>query len=222
MGVEFKKTGIIDTSCESIGKNLLVPQISDSKWSNWNANSTWTSINTREKIVDSNGKTWAHIIQTTSDGYGGYTCTPVNNEIIINPNKKYTISVLAKSGASANSQIILWNHWRSTEGGANLSQQSTKINLTSIPTRVSCVWTPNAGSTSYTVDRINLMIGTHGLADNEIYYTDVKFEEGEIATPWLPNESEIGYPGNLHGFVEYGIQMSVYPNHIITTEFIEY
>ena len=37
------------------------------------------------------------------------------------------------------------------------------------------------------------MMGTSGTGNNEIYFTDVKFEEGEIATPWIPNPADAAY-----------------------------
>ena len=186
-------------------ENLLVPQISDNKWANWNANATWNSTNTREKILGDDGKTWAHIIQNTTDGYGGYTCGPSDNQIVIDSSKRYTWSCIAKAGTKENAEIVLWYHWRSTEGGANLSQSAKKFQLTSNPQRIS--WTlPQYTNDTYTVNRINLMMGTHRTGNNEIYFTDVKFEEGSRPTTWLPNPTDTKYAAlGFNDGIEYDV-----------------
>lgn len=186
-------------------ENLLVTQISDNKWVNWRANATWDSTNTREKILGDDGKTWAHIIQNTTDGYGGYACDPSYNQIVIDSSKRYTWSCIAKAGTKENAEIILWCHWRSTEGGNNLSQNSKKFQLTSNPQRIS--WTlPQYTNATYTVNRINLMMGTSGTGNNEIYFTDVKFEEGSRPTPWLPNPADAAYSAlGFNDGIEYDV-----------------
>ena len=172
-------------------ENLLSIQISDNHWTNWGT-SAWNTNSSREKILGDDGRTWAHIVQNTSDGYGGYACDPAYNSIVIDSSKRYTWSCLAKAGAKENAEIVLWCHWRSTEGGANLSQNTKRFLLTSNPQRIS--WTlPQYTNATYTVNRINLMMGTYGTGNNEIYFTDVKFEEGEIATPWIPNPADAAY-----------------------------
>lgn len=53
----------------------------------------------------------------------------------------------------------------------------------------------------------------------------LKLEKGTLSTPWCMNENDWGYVGNNHGFIETRDTseiMSVYENHIQTTEFIEY
>ena len=107
-------------------ENLLSVQISDNHWTNWGT-SAWNTNSLREKILGDDGRTWAHIVQNTSDGYGGYACDPAYNNIVIDPSKRYTWSCIAKSGTKENAEIVLWCHWRSTEGGANLSQNSKKF-----------------------------------------------------------------------------------------------
>ena len=169
--------------------NLLKEKIDSTKWYLWSSGTSFNDVtgNLREKVTDENGKVWAHVKQVPQSGYGGYSCQPSDNGIIIDPTKKYTISALAKAGSSTNAKLVFWCHWRSTEGGANLYQNQTFCDLTTTPKRVYAIWTPNPGSSSYTVDRINLMIGTYNCANNEVYFTDIKFEEGEVATPWIPN-----------------------------------
>ena len=176
-------------------ENLLSIQISDNHWTNWGT-SAWNTNSSREKILGDDGRTWAHIVQNTSDGYGGYACDPAYNSIVIDSSKRYTWSCLAKAGAKENAEIVLWCHWRSTEGGANLSQNTKRFLLTSNPQRIS--WTlPQYTNATYTVNRINLMMGTYGTGNNEIYFTDVKFEEGEIATPWIPNPADAAYTADM-------------------------
>ena len=184
-------------------ENLLLKQINSNSWSNWNSgNNTWVSENIREKIVIDN-KVWAHVHQLSASSYGGYSIEPSQNGIIIDSTKQYTWSCLAKAGNDTNAEIILWYHWRSTEGGANLSQNSKKFILSSNPVRIS--WTlPQYINNTYNVNRINLMMGTSGTANNEIYFTDVKFEEGSIATPWCPNSADaLATTMGLNDNVEY-------------------
>lgn len=50
------------------------------------------------------------------------------------------------------------------------------------------------------------MMGTSGTGNNEIYFTDVKFEEGEVATPWLPNSADPEYVAlGLNDRIEYDV-----------------
>lgn len=49
----------------------------------------------------------------------------------------------------------------------------------------------------------------------------LKLESGEVATPWILNEADDGY-SSIHGLAEIGSGLSVYENHIQTTEFIEW
>lgn len=179
-------------------ENLLRHQIKDSQWTNWSNATT-----TREKIVI-NGKTWAHLIQTSSSGYGGYAISPSDNEIIIDNTKKYTWSCTAMAGTNTNAEIILWFHWRSTEGGSNITQGSKKFLLTTNPQRISYTIDPSIVNTSYMINRINLMMGTSGTANNEVYFTDIKFEQGSIATPWCPNEAdELATTIGMNNNIEY-------------------
>jgi len=100
-------------------------------------------------------------------------------------------SCLAKAGTSAGAKLRMWCHWRSTEGGVNLSQSITDITLTETPQRVSWVL-PKYTNTTYTVNRINLMLGSATI-NNEVYYTDVKIEEGNVATTWIPHTTDAEY-----------------------------
>ena len=167
--------------------NLLKKQIKESAWSLWGYGDA-----TREKVTIGN-KVWAHVIQNNTTRYDGYSINPDNNGIVIDQNHQYIISFMAKRGNSQpNSEIIVWWHWRSTEGGANIAQNSIRINISDdTPHRYSCVISKYT-DTTYDVNRINIMMGSYK-ANNEIYFTDVKFEEGDVATPWIPNEEDAEY-----------------------------
>ena len=218
MGVEFKKTGVISAGGDVINPNLLAIQLDNTHWPAWGYD-----IGTREKVII-NGKTWAHVAQGSEETrYGGFYCDPAYNLIVIDPTKRYTWSCTAMAGNATNAEIILWNHWRSTEGGANLAQYTQRFNLTKEPTRI--IWTmPQYTHATYTVNRINLMMGSYK-ADNEIYFTDVKFEEGTTGTAWLPHENEIGSINGGHGMIERTVvtpPSSIYEGHIEAVEFIEF
>lgn len=163
-------------------ENLLIPMIDNTTaWGNWG-----TAPSIRERVLQ-NGKTWVHLKNATS--YGGYYCDPSKNGIIIDSSKRYTWSCLAKAGSAANAKLLMWVHWRSTEGGANISQDNIQISLSSKPKRV--YWTmPQRTNSSYTINRINLMIGIPADTNNEVYFTDLKIEEGLTPTPWCPNSSD--------------------------------
>ena len=167
--------------------NLLKKQIKESAWSLWGYGDA-----TREKVTIGN-KVWAHVIQNNTTRYDGYSINPDNNGIIIDQNHQYIISFMAKRGNSQpNSEIIVWWHWRSTEGGANIAQNFIRVNISDdTPHRYSCVIS-KCTDTTYDVNRINIMMGSYK-ANNEIYFTDVKFEEGDVATPWIPNEEDAEY-----------------------------
>lgn len=180
--------------------NLLKKQIKESAWSLWGYGDA-----TREKVTIG-GKVWAHVVQNDTTRYDGYSINEYNNGIIIDHNRQYIISFTAKGGNSQpNSEIIVWWHWRSTEGGANITQKSIKVNISDdIPRRYSCI-IPKYTNATYDVNRINIMMGSVK-ANNEIYFTDVKFEEGDIATPWIPNQEDAEYTVlGLDNNIEYDV-----------------
>jgi hypothetical protein len=50
------------------------------------------------------------------------------------------------------------------------------------------------------------MMGTSGTGNNEIYFTDVKFEEGSRPTPWLPNPADAIYSAlGFNDGIEYDV-----------------
>lgn len=167
--------------------NLLKKQIKESAWILWGYGDA-----TREKITIDN-KVWAHVVQNDTTRYNGFSIPPENNGIVIDHNRQYIISFTAKSGNNQpNSEMIVWWHWRSTEGGANISQSSVKINISdNTPRRYSYI-IPKYSNATYDVNRINIMMGSYK-ANNEVYFTDIKFEEGDTATSWIPNEEDAEY-----------------------------
>lgn len=191
---------LLDNNGISNNFNLLKKQIKETAWGLWGYGDA-----TREKVTIDN-KVWAHIIQDDTTRYDGYSINPNGNGIVIDHNQQYIISFTAKGGNNQpNSEIIVWWHWRSTEGGANLAQHYVRINISDkIPRRYSCI-IPKYTHDTYNVDRINIMMGSHK-ANNEIYFTDVKFEEGDIATYWIPNEEDPEYANlGLNDNIEYDV-----------------
>lgn len=169
-----------------VNPNLLRYPVSNSKWTLWGYGDAL-----REKVILEDGKTWIHVKQQDTTRYDGYFIAPDNNQIIIDNTKKYTISCLAKAGNKTNAQLIIWWHWRSTEGGANIAQNNKRIVLTSTPTRIFYTL-PQYTNQTYDVNRINIMMGSYK-TDNEIYFTDVKFEQGTQTTPWIPHIEDSEY-----------------------------
>ena len=164
------------------GDNIILTNSDFSKgatdWSNW------ATVKSRE-IININNKSWAHIVKT-ANAYGGYS-----RVVAIKPNTAYTVS--ATFYASGTAKGILWWHYRSTEGGANLSQASKSFDLTTTPQRYSAQ-IPIYTNANYTIDRLNLMIGTptESFGDINIYFTDVKIEEGNVDTSYSPAPQDLG------------------------------
>ena len=195
--------------------NLLKKQIKETAWSLWGNGDA-----TREKITIDN-KVWAHVIQNDTTRYDGFTISPENNGIIIDHNRQYVISFTAKKGSNQpNSEIIIWWHWRSTESGANISQSSVKINISdNTPHRYSYI-IPKYSNATYDVNRINIMMGSYK-ANNEVYFTDIKFEEGDTATSWIPNKEDAEYTAlGLNNNIEYDV--SGYCNNGIKYNITDY
>lgn len=156
-------------------------------WGNW-------ATATNRSVVTLNGKKWFHFTASAgASAYGGFYQDNVttSNQLVIKPNTNYTISALMF--ASDDTKCRFWYHVRSTEGGANISQGAGNITVTSTPQRYS--YTFNSGSNStYTINRLNMMIGAayESSTDHEVYFTEVKLEEGTNSTPWTPAPSEMG------------------------------
>ena len=176
--LHYKLDGLLG----GVGENII---LTNSDFSNGTIGwSNWATVQSRE-IIAIEDKKWAHIVKTANK-YGGYS-----REITIKPNTIYTVS--ATFYASGATKGILWWHYRSSEGGANLSQNMKSFDLTTTPQRYSAqipIYTNN----NYTVDRLNLMIGTptESFGNVNIYFTDIKIEEGLFDTGYIQSIDELG------------------------------
>lgn len=153
------------------------------KWTNW-------GTATNRSIVNINGKNWFHHTSDASGNkYGGFNQDGTNEEI--KPNTDYTISALIY--ASGPTQVILWFHMRSTEGGANISQPSKTFTVSTTPTI--CTYTFNSGTNAnYTINRFNIMIGSRNNSSaNDVYVTDIIMTEGTTAVSYIPNPNDSAY-----------------------------
>lgn len=227
MGTSIKKSGILLADGSGVGENLIVNSnagISSSSaasgianWSKW-ANATGQSI----EVID--GKTWFHCVSPDSTKYGGFHQNYSNRglesgEKEIKPNTYYTVSGIWF--ASAECMCRYWFHMNSTEGGSNISQPRKDITITTIPTKY--YFTFNSGSNAtYEINRFNLMVGPCGTIEGiDVYFTDIKMEEGQIATPWCLSSRDINYTGP-HSFFEGYNPASIGDGYATANEFYEY
>jgi len=151
------------------------------KWSIW-AGATVT--------IDENieNKNWAHVTMGTDKTYGGFswelgkktTADPMQ----IASGDEITISFDAQL-IEGEGNAVVWLHYRSTEGGANLSQAIQRFPLTEAITRFSHTFTVPTHST-YTVDTINVMIGIMDGTIKQGRFTNIKVEKGNRSTDWTP------------------------------------
>lgn len=207
MSTSITKTGILIADGVGVGENLILngnmAEFDDSyiagatyHWSSW-ANAT------DRTLVELDGKKWLHYKSAEVGKYGGFNQDNNNtgDVIRIKPNTNYTVS--AVWFASESVKCTFWFHLRSSEGGANIRQVNKNFDVTTSPARYFYIFNSGSNST-YTINRFNLMIGSyqHTVADVDVYFTDVKVEEGSIATPWLPNVNDALYVGSELGFDE--------------------
>lgn len=153
-----------------VGENLIQNTIALTDYSPW---SKWGQTSTNEIV---NNK--FHFIKP-ADSYGG-----IRQVCSISPNTAYTCSLTAYGQGT----LIIWNHYRSTQGGNNLIQYNKTYALTEYPQRFIFTF-PAYSNSTYLVDRFNLMIGLNGEA-GEVYIDKIKLEEGDAATPWVPNSAD--------------------------------
>ena len=187
MSVSVRKTGILTCGGTGVGINLVWngnALAGSSKWGNW-ATATGQSI----ELID--GKYWFHhISDSTGTKYGGWyqDNNTTTASATITPSTNYTVSAIWF--ASASTSCRFWLHMRSTEGGNNISQLLSTFTVGTEPERF--FFTFNSGSNAnYTINRFNLMMGSVNCTSaNHVYFTDVKMEEGTIATPYCPNEHD--------------------------------
>lgn len=225
MSTSITKQGILLADGVEVGENLILngnavefngTYVSGAihHWANW-SNSSDRSI---EHVY---GKDWFHFKTPATTTYGGfYQDHIVNGDAIrIKPNTKYTVSAIWFASAETNG--VYWFHWRSSEGGVNLSQNYQTFTVTTTPQRITRTFTSGTNAT-YTVNRFNLMMGVyhHSAEGVDIYFTDVKMEEGEIATPWTPATTDDIYVGD-HGFFEGSDKGSIGKGYMEGNEFYE-
>lgn len=239
MAVSFNKTGIINASGNEIGKNLLQgsSNIGATNVAGWINNGSTTL----EKIDDV-----IHFKRTLSNSNYVPTITtscvaPCNfsTTYVYSMDLKFDRDVKVSGGTP----VHFWYGARNTDSifntscNGNLTARSSQLLTPANNTIISAnTWftqrhliTFGAGPTSdgYIYPAIRCFV--YGSNLTEAYTGEVnawmkncKIEEGNVTTPWIPNESDWGYTGNTFAFIESGDKMSIYPNHIQTSEFIEY
>lgn len=200
MSVSVRKTGILTCGGTGVGINLVWngnALNSSTKWGKWS-----TATGNSVEFID--GKYWFHHISDgTGTKYGGWyqdNNSSDQSSTGFKPNTNYTLSALWF--ASANTNVRYWLHMRSTEGGANISQLLTTFTVGVVPARY--YYTFNSGTNAnYTINRFNLMMGSvNCTSENHVYFTDVKMEEGTIATPYCPNVHDGIYVSDECGVFE--------------------
>lgn len=229
MSVNLTEQGIWKADGNEIGSNLIwdgnaieyngnyISSSTSGHWGNW-GNATDRSV------VYIDGKWWFHHKSVTSSNtYGGFyqdqNCR-LGKIPEIKPDTYYTVS--GWWFASSETQCRYWTHMRSTEGGVNISQLVYSFMVNTEPQYV--VWTFNSGhNDNYTINLFNMMIGSAYNPDREIadvYFTNIKMEEGQIATPYIQNQHDLSYITDSHGFFE-GYNAKIWEGSIGGEEFIE-
>ena len=223
MSVNISKSGIVSCGGTGIGENLILNgniENGRNNFGNWGySQASGQSV----ELID--GKHWLHYkwVSDVASYYGGfYQDNATNGDVIrIKPNTDYTIS--ATWFASDNINVGYWYHMRSSEGGANLRQNNKWFPIGTEKTRL--IWTFNSGTNAnYTINRFNLMIGSgYVIADADVYVTDIKMEEGKIATPFSLSEYDTIYISDNNGFIEknYPSMVSFGRDYAVTNNFYE-
>ena len=213
MSVSILKTGIVKLGGTGVGTNLILngnlesgtllnvsQREGSAYWGNWGY-----SYASDRSIVLIDGKHWLHFnwSNDTASSYGGfYQDQSIQGTYAqeIKPNTYYTISGLWFATASLN--CCYWLHMRSTQGGSNISQLAKDFTVTT--EKQWFYYTFNSGSnSSYTINRYNLMIGARSTASTaDVYITNIKMEEGQIVTPYIPNINDSAYVSNACGVFE--------------------
>lgn len=173
--------------------------------SNWNLHSTnppenwinWGSPPTRE-IVTIDGKNWLHVISDTTN-FQGYSqnWTKRNGVGELSAGQKVTVSFTAYLTTAATIAPI-GIHWNNSSGTI-VSQNWTTVALTTSPKRYYFTYTTPSDCVAF-----NIMVGDNTNTAHEIWITDIKLEEGSIATPWCPNSSDaLATTMGLNSITEY-------------------
>ena len=206
MSVSFKRNGSVSASGSGIGANYVMNGYPVNNLQNW---TSWGTASDRT-VEYKNGLYWLHHKSNDGTGtytYGGFSQNSYgnnngadNSQIPIAPNTYYTISALWFASASTGCRY--WLHMRSSEGGANLKQMTKDFTIGTEPQWV--YYTFNSGTdATYTIDRFGFMLGSIGnSAVNDVYCTYIKFEEGQIPTPYIPCASDTFYMSAASSFIE--------------------
>ena len=167
------------------GENLVINGDARNGLTGW---SNWGTASSRQ-VITINNKKWFTFKTDANGNYGGFSQD--RGIALYKPNTQYTISALMYASADASGR--LWVHTRSTEGGANLAQYLTTVNVTTSPALYT--FTFNTGSNaSYTINKLNLMIGAVNTTSAlDFYISNIKVEEGTKSTAWVPCKEEGQY-----------------------------
>lgn len=135
------------------------------------------------------GKNWYREseYQTTISAYSG-VCWLQSTDILITAGRKYTLSYYAwiQPGATAGAVTFRPNLWTGTSDGDKYLTNFISF-VVGTPTKYSVTFDTTGWTTGTYTLRFVMMEGqTH-----EVYFTDIKLEEGTKATAWSPNPAEV-------------------------------
>lgn len=141
------------------------------------------------------GKAWYREseYQTTISAYDG-VCWLQSTDILITAGRKYTLSYYAwiQPGATAGAVTFRPNLWTGTSDGDKYLTNFISF-VVSTPTK----YTVTFDTTGWTTGTYNLRFVMMEGQTHEVYFTDVKLEEGTKATAWSPNPNEIRIGTNI-------------------------
>ena len=135
------------------------------------------------------GRDWyrASEHQTTISAYDS-TCWLQCPDIVITAGKQYTLSYYAwiQPGATAGANTFRPNLWGGTDDTDKYLTDLIPF-VVGTPTKYSVTFDTTGWTTgTYTLRFVMLTGQTH-----EVYFTDIKLEEGTKATAWSPNPAEV-------------------------------
>lgn len=220
MSVSFNKSRIVLASGDEIGANImpnsLLMQLGTANVSTgtWRYAGTNNMTRSRVQIDDITYGFQNEGIQTANDG----SCYGIDS-FPTNANTQYTISMDARliNGTEGYAGFSIYSCTMNSGSHSKLDRNYYVTPLTTDWTRCWMTFTTNTSTTR------NIYIGiTTGDTNVTTQMCRVKLELGSSPTPWIPNAADYGEVPVLHGFAEQGSQMSVYPNRIQTTEFVEW
>lgn len=135
------------------------------------------------------GKAWYREseYQTTISAYDG-VCWLQSTDILITAGRKYTLSYYAwiQPGATAGAVTFRPNLWTGTSDGDKYLTNFIPF-VVSTPTKYSVTF----DTTGWTTGTYNLRFVMMEGQTHEVYFTDIKLEEGTKATAWSPNPAEV-------------------------------